>query len=171
MDCSSTTDFQQSTAISIAKKIRNLHIGKLPLITKSLFTQQCFPSLDCCFGKYPEQGMTCHVMGPLLKGYHPFFFSMINPLACFIQAQFNGRHFDGFLSSSSLICSFHQRQSWKGKYAWLLIPKKKVLTLSILLVFRIWRDQKSDGLQDTKCILVRRSQVCRPCRSAKDLVS
>ena len=27
MDCSSMTDFQQSTAISIAKKIRNLHIG------------------------------------------------------------------------------------------------------------------------------------------------
>ena len=28
MDCSSITDFQQSTAISIAKKFRNLHIGK-----------------------------------------------------------------------------------------------------------------------------------------------
>ena len=27
MDCSSITDFQQSTAISIAKKFRNLHIG------------------------------------------------------------------------------------------------------------------------------------------------
>ena len=30
MDCSSITDFQQSTAISIAKKFRNLHIGKWP---------------------------------------------------------------------------------------------------------------------------------------------
>ena len=29
MDCSSITDFQQSTAIRIAKKFRNLHIGKL----------------------------------------------------------------------------------------------------------------------------------------------
>ena len=28
MDCSSITDFQQSTAIRIAKKFRNLHIGK-----------------------------------------------------------------------------------------------------------------------------------------------
>ena len=28
MDCSSITDFQQSTAISIAKKFRNLHIEK-----------------------------------------------------------------------------------------------------------------------------------------------
>ena len=27
MDCSSITDFQQSTAIRIAKKFRNLHIG------------------------------------------------------------------------------------------------------------------------------------------------
>ena len=27
MDCSSITDFQQSTAICIAKKFRNLHIG------------------------------------------------------------------------------------------------------------------------------------------------
>ena len=27
MDCSLITDFQQSTAISIAKKFRNLHIG------------------------------------------------------------------------------------------------------------------------------------------------
>ena len=27
LDCSSITDFQQSTAISIAKKFRNLHIG------------------------------------------------------------------------------------------------------------------------------------------------
>jgi len=30
MDCSSITDFQQSTAIRIAKKFRNLHIGKWP---------------------------------------------------------------------------------------------------------------------------------------------
>ena len=29
MDCSSITDFQQSTAIRIAKKFRNLHIGKI----------------------------------------------------------------------------------------------------------------------------------------------
>ena len=29
MDCSSITDFQQSTAICIAKKFRNLHIGLL----------------------------------------------------------------------------------------------------------------------------------------------
>ena len=29
MDCSSITDFQQSTAIRIAKKFRNLHIGNL----------------------------------------------------------------------------------------------------------------------------------------------
>ena len=29
MDCSSITDFQQSTAIRIAKKFRNLHIGIL----------------------------------------------------------------------------------------------------------------------------------------------
>ena len=29
MDCSSITDFQQSTAIRIAKKFRNLHIGKV----------------------------------------------------------------------------------------------------------------------------------------------
>ena len=28
IDCSSITDFQQSTAISIAKKFRNLHIGR-----------------------------------------------------------------------------------------------------------------------------------------------
>ena len=28
MDCSSITDFQQSTAIRIAKKFRNLHIGQ-----------------------------------------------------------------------------------------------------------------------------------------------
>ena len=32
MDCSSITDFQQSTAISIAKKFRNLHIGNLQLL-------------------------------------------------------------------------------------------------------------------------------------------
>ena len=30
MDCSSITDFQQSTAIRIAKKFRNLHIGQNP---------------------------------------------------------------------------------------------------------------------------------------------
>ena len=33
MDCSSITDFQQSTAIRIAKKFRNLHIGKCKNIT------------------------------------------------------------------------------------------------------------------------------------------
>ena len=32
MDCSSITDFQQSTAIRIAKKFRNLHIGQCQMI-------------------------------------------------------------------------------------------------------------------------------------------
>ena len=31
MDCSSITDFQQSTAIRIAKKFRNLHIGRITI--------------------------------------------------------------------------------------------------------------------------------------------
>ena len=42
MDCSSITDFQQSTAISIAKKFRNLHIGK----SKTIF----FPSNTLIYG-------------------------------------------------------------------------------------------------------------------------
>ena len=34
MDCSSITDFQQSTAIRIAKKFRNLHIGNITRYSK-----------------------------------------------------------------------------------------------------------------------------------------
>ena len=42
MDCSSITDFQQSTAIRIAKKFRNLLIGK----SKTIF----FPSKTLIYG-------------------------------------------------------------------------------------------------------------------------
>ena len=51
MDCSSITDFQQSTAIRIAKKFRNLHIGNFD---KTSFTAQPFPYL----GQQPVSHLT-----------------------------------------------------------------------------------------------------------------
>ena len=46
MDCSSITDFQQSTAIRIAKKFRNLHIGYGQKVTPFFWAQN--------FGFWPK---------------------------------------------------------------------------------------------------------------------
>ena len=54
MDCSSITDFQQSTAIRIAKKFRNLHIGFLKqFVCFTLKTVRSIPFRDS-FCERPE---------------------------------------------------------------------------------------------------------------------
>ena len=45
LDCSSITDFQQSTAIRIAKKFRNLHIGILDVNCKECTYIQALTTL------------------------------------------------------------------------------------------------------------------------------
>ena len=47
MDCSSITDFQQSTAIRIAKKFRNLHIGKIDRESESQLNCESDGGMKC----------------------------------------------------------------------------------------------------------------------------
>ena len=47
MDCSSITDFQQSTAICIAKKFRNLHIGNMYVMVIFVRAHLRFSKMSC----------------------------------------------------------------------------------------------------------------------------
>ena len=80
MDCSSITDFQQSTAICIAKKFRNLHIGKLKFLHNFFSTniiRDIPDKYQVCGGPHtltkPTQGMPAmsSLMGSpcLINGY------------------------------------------------------------------------------------------------------